>query len=374
MSDRADQTKVHWWEYPWYLLVSTFLLLVGLVLFAVNLLVRAFGSMKRIKIYLIELLVIAAATVAGAGYAYYHRVDLGDRVVPIIIESGASFESVANELLVAGVVESRLTLKLAARWFGIDRKLTPGRYDFTGENSCRSVLKKFREADFVRIKVTVPEGATLWQVAAILAEKLDHDSAKVMSVVQDTIFLTKMGLPCFEGYLFPETYFFPWGTRAEDAVEEMVVMHRSMTDSIWPEHLPMDLSRDEIVRLASIIEAETGLDSERVIVASVYTNRLRANMKLDADPTVVYGLGGLDRPLYRKDLERDTPYNTYLKKGLPPTAINSPGLASIRAALSPRETEYLYFVADNKGGHRFSRTNAEHNRARREIQAAQGND
>lgn len=329
--------------------------------------------MKRIKIYPIGLLAVAAATVAWAGYAYYHRVDLGDRVVPIIIESGASFESVANELLVAGIVESRLTLKHAARWFGIDRKLTPGRYDFTGENSCRSVLKKFREADFVRIKVTVPEGATLWQVAAILAEKLDHDSARVMSVVKDTLILRKMGLPCFEGYLFPETYFFPWGTRTEDAVEEMVAMHRSMTDSIWPEHLPMDLSRDEIIRLASIIEAETGLDSERVIVASVYTNRLRANMKLDADPTVVYGLGGLDRPLYRKDLERDTPYNTYLKKGLPPTAINSPGLASIKAALSPRETEYLYFVADNKGGHRFSRTNAEHNRARREIQSTREN-
>ena len=370
MSDRADQTNVRWWEYPWYLLVSTFLLLVGLVQFAVSLLARAFGSMKRIKIYLIGLLVVVAATVAWAGYSYYHQVDLGDRVVPIIIESGASFESVANELLFAGVVESRLTMKLAARWFGIDRKLTPGRYDFTGENSCRSVLKKFREADFVRIKVTVPEGATLWQVAAILAEKLDHNSTEVMSVVKDTIFLKKMGLPCFEGYLFPETYFFPWGTGAEDAVEEMVAMHRSMTDSIWPEHLPMDLSRDEIIRLASIIEAETGLDSERVIVASVYTNRLRANMKLDADPTVVYGLGGLDRPLYRKDLERDTPYNTYLKKGLPPTPINSPGLASIKAALSPRETEYLYFVADNKGGHRFSRTNAEHNRARREIQAA----
>ena len=373
MSDSADQTNVHWWEYPWYLLVSTFLLLVGLVLFAVSLLARVFGCMKRIKIYLIGLLLVVAVTVAWAGYSYYRQVDLGDRVVPIIIESGASFESVANELLVAGIVESRLTLKLAARWFGIDRKLTPGRYDFTGENSCRSVLKKFRQADFVRIKVTVPEGATLWQVAAILAEKLDHDSAEVMSVVKDTIFLTKMGLPCFEGYLFPETYFFPWGTRAEDAVEEMVAMHRSMTDSIWPEHLPMDLSRDEIIRLASIIEAETRLDSERVIVASVYTNRLLANMKLDADPTVVYGLGGLDRPLYRKDLERDTPYNTYLRKGLPPTAINSPGLASIKAALSPRETDYLYFVADNKGGHRFSRTNAEHNRARREIQSAREN-
>jgi len=121
------------------------------------------------------------------------------------------------------------------------------------------------------------------------------------------------------------------------------------------------------VALASIVEAEALLAEEKPIIASVYHNRLRLRMKLDADPTVIYGLGGLDRPLLRGDLEKETPYNTYLKRGLPPTPINSPGLAAIRAVLRPAESDYLFFVADATGHHRFSRTNDEHNRTRLQI-------
>ncbi|MBU0984685.1 MAG: endolytic transglycosylase MltG, partial [candidate division Zixibacteria bacterium] len=127
------------------------------------------------------------------------------------------------------------------------------------------------------------------------------------------------------------------------------------------------LSREEVIVLASIVEAEALRDDEKPRIASVYQNRLRKRMKLDADPTVIYGLGGLDRPLSRRDLKKDTPYNTYRKRGLPPTPINSPGLAAIKAVLQPETTEYLYFVADGTGYHRFSKTNAEHNRARYEI-------
>jgi UPF0755 protein len=260
-------------------------------------------------------------------------------------------------------------LKYAARWTKVDRKLTPGRYDFSGRNSCRSVLIKLREAGVYRIKVTIPEGASIWKVAAILASAMDIDSSQVMDLSTDGVFLQSLDLPYLEGYLFPETYFFPWGTRARAAITEMATMYHTMTENIWPQTLPLDLTQHDIIKLASVIEAETSIDSERVLVASVYSNRLRNNMKLDADPTVIYGLGGLDRPLYIRDLKIDNPYNTYLHKGLPPTPINSPGLASIKAALAPAETEYLYFVADNTGGHRFSRSNAEHNRARREIKA-----
>jgi len=374
MNDRADRAEFRWWEYGWYVVVTVVLLSIGLVLLIGHLLIRTINGMKRIRTYLIALPVLLALVAAWVGYSYYHTVDLGQRSVSIIVEPGASFGSVVDELISAGVIDSRMVLKQAARWEGVDRRLAPGRYDFTGENSCRSVLERFRRADIVRIKVTIPEGATLWQVASTLAAKLDLDSVAVISLAEDRTFLRSMNLPCLEGYLFPETYFFPWGTRADQAVAEMAAMHRSMTDSIWPEHLPLGFSKDEIIKLASVVEAETKVDSERVLVASVYTNRLRAGMKLDADPTVTYGLGGLDRPLVKKDLEEDNPYNTYLHKGLPPTPINSPGLASIKAALWPRDTEYMYFVADKSGGHRFSRTNDEHNRARREIRAtAQGN-
>jgi len=147
----------------------------------------------------------------------------------------------------------------------------------------------------------------------------------------------------------------------------MVDMFKQMTDTVSFVSDRTDLDKYDIIKLASIIEAETGLIDERRLVSSVYHNRMRRKMKLDADPTVIYGLGGLDRPLYSKDLKRDTPYNTYLHRGLPPTPINSPGLASILAALNPEESEYYYFVAADSGRHLFSRTNAEHNRAKERV-------
>jgi UPF0755 protein len=146
-----------------------------------------------------------------------------------------------------------------------------------------------------------------------------------------------------------------------------VTMFRAQTDSLWPDTIYNNLSREDVITLASIVEAEALVNDEMPMIASVYHNRIRRRMKLDADPTVIYGLGGLDRPLNRRDLERPGPYNTYLNRGLPPSPINSPGLASIRAVLYPAESDYLFFVADGTGQHRFSRTNAEHNRARQEI-------
>ncbi len=373
MRTRDKEPGESWWEYPWFAFVTVFLLAVGAVLFVAGLFTWVIRKMTRTKTYLILLAVLFSLSVIWVGYSYYHDVDLGERTVTIIIEEGASFHTVAEELIAAGVVDARFTLKQAARLTKVDRKLTPGRYDFTARNSCRSVLTKLREADVYRIKVTIPEGASIWKVATILASAMDIDSSQVMDLSADSAFLQTLDLPYLEGYLFPETYFFPWGTRARAAITEMVAMYRRMTDTVWPQILPLELTRQDIIILASIVEAETSVETERVIVASVYRNRLRLNMKLDADPTVIYGLGGLDRPLYTRDLEKDGPYNTYLHKGLPPTPLNSPGLASIKAALNPAETEYLYFVADNTGGHRFSRTNAEHNRARREIKAQELN-
>ncbi len=324
------------------------------------------GRRRNALLVLAALLLLAVASVF---YLYNRKVDLGDRVVSIIIKPGDTFASVSEKLVFEGVVSSRLMLTYTARIMGVDKKLAPGRYDFTGRNSCRSVLEKLERADFLKVKITLPEGAPIWKVASIIADRLDLDSAVIVEANRDSAFTHSFDLPCLEGYLFPETYVFPWGISETEVVKELVGQFRARTDSIWPDSIQRGLSRHEIVILASIIEAETHFAQERGLVASVYINRLRRNMKLDADPTVIYGLGGLDRPLYRKDLKKDTPYNTYLRKGLPPTPINSPGLAAIRAALYPQETDYLYFVADQTGGHHFSRTNTEHNRAKRKIKA-----
>jgi len=308
--------------------------------------------------------------VLGISYfavAYIYPSDLGPKKVSIIIQYGDSFPSIAQKLVEQGVVRSLTMLDLGARFSGVDRKLTPGRYDFTGRNSCRSVLGKLAVADFLRIKVTVFEGATIWRVASVLAEKMEVDSAEVVALNTDTLFLQSLDLPYLEGYLYPETYIFPWGTELRVIVEAMTDMYARQTEKIWTDSIPNGLNRDELLILASIVEAEALLSNEMPRIASVYHNRLSRKMKLDADPTVIYGLGGLDRPLSRRDLRQSTPYNTYRKRGLPPTPINSPSRAAIVAALSPEESPYLYFVADGTGGHRFSRTNAEHNRARREI-------
>jgi UPF0755 protein len=325
---------------------------------------------RTILLILTALLIIA---VVYAFYLYNRSLDLGDRVVSIIIRPGDTFASVVEKLISEGVVGSRVMLTYPARITGVDKKLTPGRYDFTGRNSCRSVLDKLSRADFLKVKVTLPEGAPIWKVASIIADRLDLDSATVADANRDSAFLQSLNLPCLEGYLFPETYIFPWGISETEVVGALVDQFRAETDSIWPDSIQHGLSRHETVILASIVEAETRLAHERGLVASVYVNRLRRDMKLDADPTVIYGLGGLDRPLYNKDLKKNTPYNTYLRKGLPPTPINSPGLAAIEAALHPHESNYLYFVADETGGHHFSRTNAEHNRTKRRIKALKNN-
>lgn len=325
---------------------------------------------KGILIAVISLVVILA------GYfliSYVSPVDLGDKTVSVIVRAGDSFAGIADELLDKGVVHSGLMLRYPARWRGVDTKLTPGRYDFTGENSCRSVLTKLEDADFAVIRVTIYEGAPIWKVASILSKRMEIDSAETIRLNTDSAFLAPLDLPCLEGFLFPETYFFPWGTPLKAMLRDMVTMFEVQTDTLWGKLADEKLSRDEVVILASIVEAEALIDDEMPRIASVYRNRIARRMRLDADPTVIYGLGGLDRPLSRRDLKQVTPYNTYRSRGLPPTAINSPGLAAIRSVLYPEDTEFLFFVADGTGRHRFSRTNAEHNRARRDIKRARKN-
>ncbi len=330
--------------------------------------------MKR-RLILSLAILFAAMLLFGvyALWSYNRQIDIGNRLVSVIIEPGDNFTRIADTLLQEGVIRSRVFFVYPARLQNIDKKLTPGRYDFTGENSCRSVLAKLRTADFLKVRVTVPEGSPVWKVASIIASRLDLDSTRIVELNQDSAFLDRHALPSLEGFLFPETYVFPWGVSEEEVLGTMVEQYRNLTRDLWPEDIHTGLTRFDIIKLASIIEAETRLDAERPLVASVYTNRLRKRMKLYADPTVIYGLGGLDRPLYKRDLKKNTPYNTYLHHGLPPTPINSPGIAAIRAALYPADTDYYYFVADDSGGHLFSRTNAEHNRARRRIKAEREN-
>jgi UPF0755 protein len=370
MKRRPGKPATKWWEILWYLLVTTLLLLVGLVMWLVGLTVRIAKSGSRGSLTKKIIMLAIALLLATAGFSiamYVYPTGLGDRVVSIIVHPGDDFQSIGRQLVDSGVVWSLIALEYPARWRGIDRKLIPGRYDFTGSNSCRSVLDKLQRGDIAVIKVTVYEGAPIWKVASILARKMEVDSAAIIAHNNDPAYLRRLGVPSLEGYLFPDTYLWPWGTCLDTIISNMVATYRTRTAGIWSEPIPQNLSREQIIILASIIEAEARLDAEKPRIASVYHNRIRQRMRLDADPTVIYALGGLARPLSRRDLDSQSPYNTYRRKGLPPTPINSPGLLAIQAALHPETTEYLFFVADGSGGHRFSRTNDEHNRARYEI-------
>jgi len=362
------------WEYVVYFFVTTFLLVTGLFLLLLGLLYavsRRVTGGRRTAAKFAGLGLLLLLTVAGyLRYSYVSDLDLGPREVTVLVQSGDRFANLAARLQAEGVVRSRWLLEYAARWTDVDKHLLPGAYRFTGKNSCRSILEKIRQADRLQTKITVIEGAPIWRVASLLAQQLHLDSAELIALNQDRVFLDSLGLPCLEGYLFPETYLHPPGITLKAVVRGMVAMFHHKTDSLWSRLPDSGLTMSQVVTLASIVQAETGILSEAPVVASVYHNRLRRGMLLDADPTVIYGLGGLDRPLTKDDLEKVTPYNTYKQPGLPPTPINSPGLPAIAAALCPDSTGYLFFVADGQGWHRFSYTNDEHNTMRKRLKMA----
>jgi UPF0755 protein len=369
------KTDYDWREYLLYVAVTLLFALLGLFV----MILKLFGFIARVITWplrqvfriIITLIFLTLLIAGGTLYWYVRPVDLGERVETVIILSGDDLGTIAARLRNQGVIRARRALTVPAKWIGLDLKLTPGRYDFTGTVSLLSVIHKLETADFVRVKITVYEGAPIWKVAGAIARSLEIDSASVWSMLHDSSLIASLELPYLEGHLYPSTYIVPWGTPPDLVVREMVAAFRSRTDSIFANADRTGLNRYDLLKLASIIQAETRLEAEQPLVSSVYRNRLKLRMRLGADPTVIYGLGGLLRPLMRADLKTATPYNTYMRYGLPPTPINSPGLPAIQAALRPDTTPYLYFVADGTGGHRFSRTNDEHNAVRREIRRNQ---
>jgi UPF0755 protein len=205
---------------------------------------------------------------------------------------------------------------------------------------------------------------------------LGIDSEKIISLCHDEKFIHKLGIDAksLEGYLLPETYSFYWQPDEQEILERMLDgFKRFYTDSLAEQQEQLDVTQLEILTLASIVEAESGMDGERPIIAGVYWNRLRKRMRLEADPTIQYALGE-EKRLRFKDLNVDSPYNTYRHSGLPPGPINNPGKSSILAALFPQRHAFLYFVATGTGGHRFAKNYSDHqknirqyHRTRREL-------
>ena len=291
----------------------------------------------------------------------------------VIIPRGASFADAADSLSKAKVVGWRKMFRLYARVTGGDRNIKPGTYLLRHGTPWKDIIGALNGGHGLVNTITIPEGYTISQIAPLLARTLKVPADSVRAAVRDTSLLARLDLPnpTLEGYLFPDTYAFPLGTTARQAVHEMVYDFERRWKPEWDaKAADMKINRNDLVTMASIVEREARLPEERPVIAAVYYNRLRKGMLLQADPTVQYALGyHVGRVLY-KDLAVASPYNTYIHKGLPPGPVASPGAASLAAAANPASIPYIYFVASRDGHHEFRMTMQEHSTAIREVRGA----
>ena len=321
------------------------------------------------RVVKILLLLLAAALVGVVGVAWtWYRTPLTLPATPYDFEvrSGATLSAVARALADAGVLPHPLALVALARYRGVDRAIKAGSYEIDAGITLPALLAKLTQGDVTQSAVTIVEGATFADMKRTLRET--PDIASTVLDLPDAELLAKLGLDekSGEGLFFPDTYFFAKGS-ADVAVLKRA--RRAMADRLaaaWAKRapdLPLATPYEALV-LASIVEKETGRPADRPLIASVFVNRLKRGMRLQTDPTVIYGLGDrFDGNLRKRDLEAHTPFNTYTRDGLPPTPIALPSQASLDAATRPPPTQYLYFVSRGDGTSEFSATLAEHNRA-----------
>ena len=290
----------------------------------------------------------------------------------VIIPRGASFGQAADSLARTGLIGSPRMFRLYGRLTGGDRNIKPGTYLLKHGTPWKDIVGALNGGHGLVNTITIPEGYSLSQITPLLAKTLKVPAESVQAAVRDTALLARLDIPnpTVEGYVFPDTYAFPVGTTARQAVREMVYAFERRWKPDWDASLvELKINRNDLVTMASIVEREARLPEERPVIAAVYYNRLRRGMRLQADPTIQYALGHhVGRVLY-KDLEVESPYNTYIHKGLPPGPVASPGAASLAAAANPANVPYLYFVASKDGHHEFRMTLDEHTTAIRQIRA-----
>lgn len=287
-------------------------------------------------------------------------------VIRVEIPQGASLSQIAADLQTRGVIYSPLGLKVLSRIRAKGATIKVGEYELSPAMTPLTVLKKLISGDVVRRRVLVKEGATIWEIAQIVDQAGIITKDEFTAAATDKTFLNKAGISAlsFEGYLYPETYFFSKPITPRDVIWTMF----EEAEKHWPAEYSdkadaLGMSRHDILTLASIIEKESGNFDEMPLVSSVFHNRLKSGMKLQSDPTIIYGLKNFNGNITKEDIDNPHPYNTYAHFGLPPGPIANPSQRAIAAALNPTPTSYLYFVADGAGRHVFSATLAEHNNA-----------
>ena len=290
----------------------------------------------------------------------------------VVIPQGVPFKGVARILDEQGLLRSPTGFYLMARLMGVTGKVQAGEYEMSTAMLPAVILHKLVTGDVMKYRVTIPEGYTIRQIALQLQELgIIEEQEEFLKLAFSAEFAVGLGIEgkSVEGYLFPDTYLLPKGVSPSEIIKTMVGKFKRVYGPDC-EHRAAELGMTdrEIVTLASIIEKETGVSEERPLISAVFHNRLKRGIPLCSDPTVIYGIVDFDGNLRKRDLEQWTPYNTYLKKGLPPGPIANPGRSSLLAALYPAPVQYLYFVSRNDGSHYFSTTLREHNEAVRRYQ------
>jgi len=315
----------------------------------------------------IFLMLFFALMVIGGVWLYYALRSPAQEGVIIEVKPGEKLIEVAKELEKKGVISDHRLLVGLAKLKGVEKKIQVGEYEFSPGMSINQILDALVKGRQRYYKLVVPEGSNLWDIARILEKTGIWDGNKFLDLAFDPKFIRSLGLKTksLEGYLYPDTYFFKRYETEEDIIR---AMHKHFQEIWKPQYTrrakKLGFSQHQIITIASIIEKETSQKPEKPLVSAVIHNRLKKGMRLELDPTVIYGLlPNFDGNLRKKDLEHWTPYNTYLNSGLPPGPICNPGKDAIESALYPAEVDYLYFVSKGDGTHYFSSTYAEHKKA-----------
>jgi UPF0755 protein len=304
------------------------------------------------------------------GYVYYvdSPVSTEPQQEPITVEisKGDSFTSVMNVLEEVGLIKHTKSFYLLAILRGAPKHIRAGEYELDASMTPREILDKFLKGEIKGYRIPIPEGFTVRQIASRLSHWRLVNEEKFMERAYNKDFLASLYIPgdSIEGYLFPDTYILTRSMGEEEIMRFMVRRFRQkVTSTMMKRGGELGFTVEEILILASIIEKEGGVNEEKPLVAAVFHNRLKKGMRLQSDPTVIYGIKKFDGNLTKKHLKKTTRYNTYRIKGLPPGPICNPGIDSIMAALYPAPVDYLFFVSKNDGSHHFSADLASHNKA-----------
>lgn len=324
------------------------------------------SAVNKLFLYVVLPLILAIAAAIGAVYYWVNQpLNLPADKVDILIPKGATPASIASQINQAGVELNQPAFIMLAKLTELDRKLKAGGYQLVRGDSPLRILRRIAQGDVTSRQVTLVEGWNIRQVRAALAQHPDIKQS--LEGVNDAQLLAQLGLSADhpEGLFFPDTYIFPIGTTDLEILQRAARAQQQVLDRAWAarqENLPLTSPYQALI-LGSIVEKETGKSSDRARIAGVFINRLRLNMPLQTDPTVIYGMGdAYNGKIRKKDLQTDHPWNTYTRGGLPISPISSVGQASLLAALNPEKHDFLYFVSRGDGSSAFARTLPEHNK------------